>query len=325
MEKPTILIVDDEISMTKSLERSLRGQFTILTANSSREALEILARNKIEVLLTDQRMPGLSGVELLAEAQKIKPETVGILFSGYSDTNALIDALNLGNVRGFLSKPWSLEQIQNILSKAVESYEVFTGAQNSKRITDEMIADLNAQIIDLRRLLDLVSIRGGQDPSAFSEMEITRQRDQQLREAESMERLSSGASTQLTAQIYGTSGLKNNLPDLFDEIVKQYSEVLDLSVEKRVYKVEGSPSELLRQMADQLGFLRAGARDVIDIHNSAFIKKINGKLIGKSQIYIEEGRITALELMGYLVSFYRFYYLGNYRQPRSVNTNQNPE
>ena len=70
MDRPAILIVDDEVEITASLARSLRGQFTILSANSAAEAINILEKNEVAVILTDQRMPGGSGLQLLEAAKK---------------------------------------------------------------------------------------------------------------------------------------------------------------------------------------------------------------------------------------------------------------
>ncbi len=310
MTKTPILIVDDEIEITKSLARSLRDQFNIFTANTCHEAIQILEKKDIAVILTDQRIPGMTGVELLAEAQRIRPQAVGILFSGYTDSSALIQALDLRNVQGFLAKPWSLERIQQVLRNAVHSYELITEEQETRRVSEELIADLKSQVSDLRQLLNSISMNDQEEKPTESELQKSQQRNQQSREKASMERLSS-STTSLTAQTYGTVSLKTNLPDSFQQIVVQYGNILEKAVEQRVYKVTSTISDDLRQMADQLGFLRAGARDVVDIHNEMIYTKVRDLSPGKSQIYLEEGQITILELMGYLLSFYQFYFSGS--------------
>ena len=257
MKKTPILIVDDEIEITESLARSLRSQFNIFTANTCHEAIQILEKQEIAVILTDQRIPGMTGVELLAEAQRIRPQAVGILFSGYTDSSALIQALDLRNVQGFLAKPWSLERIQQVLRNAVHSYELITEDQEQRRISEDLIAELKSQVSDLRHLLDSVSMNNQDEIPTGSDLQDSQQRDQQSREKASMERLSS-STTPLTAQSYGTISLKANLPDIFQQIVEQYGNILEKAVEKRVYKVNATISDDLRQMADQLGFLRAG-------------------------------------------------------------------
>ena len=82
---------------------------------------------------------------------------------------------------------------------------------------------------------------------------------------------------------------------------------MDLALEQRVYKVEHHTSEKLRLIADELGFVRAGPRDVAEIHSRALKQKRSEVSLQKFQAYVEEGRLTVLELMGYLASYYRLY------------------
>ena len=120
--KPTILIVDDEENVTRLLARSLEDRFTVLTASNGLDALQIIQRSDLAVVLTDQRMPGMTGVELLEKIHKYKPNTSGILMSGYSDAVALTAAINLRNVRGFIPKPWDLDDLRTKLDGAVNHY-----------------------------------------------------------------------------------------------------------------------------------------------------------------------------------------------------------
>ena len=120
--KPTILIVDDEENVTRLLACSLEDRFSVLTANNGFDALKIIQRSDLAVVLTDQRMPGMTGVELLEKSHKYKPNTCGILMSGYSDAVALTAAINLRNVRGFIPKPWDLDHLRKKLDEAVNHY-----------------------------------------------------------------------------------------------------------------------------------------------------------------------------------------------------------
>jgi PAS domain S-box-containing protein len=118
--RPLVLIVDDEQGVADALSRSLGDLFTVFTANSGVAALEILAREEIAVILTDQRMPGLTGVQLLERARHVRPATLGILCSAFFDNDALTEALNLGNVRGFIHKPWTLPELRRRVSEVVQ-------------------------------------------------------------------------------------------------------------------------------------------------------------------------------------------------------------
>jgi DNA-binding response OmpR family regulator len=141
-----------------------------------------------------------------------------------------------------------------------------------------------------------------------SELAATKQREQQEREFHSMERLSESPPASITAQIYSFGSLRENAPEEFEKAVAAYEHLLDSAFEQRVFKTNDVTSDNLRILADQLGFLRAGPRDVIEIHSTALKRKVTDAPLLKTQAYMEEGRITVLELMGNLATHYRLYY-----------------
>jgi DNA-binding NarL/FixJ family response regulator len=132
------------------------------------------------------------------------------------------------------------------------------------------------------------------------------------REAElsSLEQLSQRGPVSVTAQMYGAATLREALPDIFQRLVERYEQVIDQAVEQKFYKVNYALSDKVRAIADQLGFLRAGPRDVVEIHGVALKRRMAASRSTRSQVYIDEGRMLALELMGDLVSFYRNYAIG---------------
>lgn len=125
------------------------------------------------------------------------------------------------------------------------------------------------------------------------------------RELRNLESISRPAHTQVTAQMFGIHPLAKSAPEKFAELVESYMTVLDLALEERAYRISHSIPEKLRAIAEQLGFLRAGPRDVIEIHSTALKRKANNGTSRKHQAYLEEGRLLVLEMMGYLVSYYR--------------------
>ena len=128
----------------------------------------------------------------------------------------------------------------------------------------------------------------------------------------SLERLSAPPPTQTTAQSFGQLNLALAWPDKFETLVQEYSGILDLALEQRGYKAEGSISDNLRALANKLGFLKTGPRDVIEIHTAALKKKLLNSNRVKTGVYKEESRLAVLELMGYLVNYYRHrYYLAS--------------
>jgi PAS domain S-box-containing protein len=124
------------------------------------------------------------------------------------------------------------------------------------------------------------------------------------------ERLHALPETAVTARTFGLSPLCESLPEAFRELVQHYGDVMDVALEQRAYKVEHNISERLRSLAQQVGFLRGGPRDVVEIHSAALKGRVEGGVPQKAQAYAEEGRLMVLELMGYLVSYYRNYSMG---------------
>src|SRR5262249_12065549 len=120
------LVVDDEEEILTSLRGLLRTEFNLHTAQSGEEALEIMRRNVIHVILTDQRMPQMTGVELLREARHVCPEAIRIVFTGYADIKAVIDAINQGHIFHYLTKPWDPEELVTVLHQACEEYDRVT-------------------------------------------------------------------------------------------------------------------------------------------------------------------------------------------------------
>jgi hypothetical protein len=107
--------------------------------------------------------------------------------------------------------------------------------------------------------------------------------------------------------------LRESTPDLFRQWTLDYGALLDRAWERRIYKVKPDISEKLRVWVDQIGGVRGGPRDVVELHTRALENKIRGLPHAKAQAYVEEGRMMILELMVYLASFYRTYSIG-YRE-----------
>ncbi|GAB4254103.1 MAG: hypothetical protein Kow0065_00760 [Methylomicrobium sp.] len=120
----TLLLVDDEINIVNALKRSLRRDgYQILTANSGVEALAVLAEHRVGVIVSDQRMPQMSGADFLSEAKALYPDTVRIMLSGYTDLESVTSAINEGAIYKFLTKPWDDEVLRDTIRKAFEQYE----------------------------------------------------------------------------------------------------------------------------------------------------------------------------------------------------------
>lgn len=120
----TLLLVDDEENVLSALNRTLRRDgYRILTASNASDALEILAQNDVEVILSDQRMPGESGTEFLGKVKEMYPHTVRIMLSGYTDLSAVTEAINRGAIYKFLIKPWNDEELRAQIREAFRMHQ----------------------------------------------------------------------------------------------------------------------------------------------------------------------------------------------------------
>ncbi|SFP34346.1 Response regulator receiver domain-containing protein [Ectopseudomonas composti] len=115
-----ILFVDDEERILRSLAMQFRRHYEVLTESDPLRALQRLSEEHIHVLVSDQRMPQMSGAQLLAEAREIAPNTLRILLTGYSDLDAAVDALNNGGIFRYLTKPWDPQEMAFTLRQAAE-------------------------------------------------------------------------------------------------------------------------------------------------------------------------------------------------------------
>jgi diguanylate cyclase (GGDEF)-like protein/PAS domain S-box-containing protein len=146
----TLLLVDDEPNILASLKRLLRRDgHVILTANSGPEGLDVLSRHKVDVIISDQRMPGMTGVEFLRAAKVNYPDTVRIVLSGYTELQSVTDAINEGAVYRFLTKPWEDEQLREHIQKAFEH----KGLLEENRQLDIKIRTTNQELVAANRQL----------------------------------------------------------------------------------------------------------------------------------------------------------------------------
>jgi serine/threonine-protein kinase len=119
-EKARILLVDDEERIVTALRSIFRGKYHVFTATSGPEALEIVRKIQPHVVVSDQRMPQMLGVELLRRVKGLAPNTVRMLLTGYSDLAAIVGSINDGEVFRFISKPWDNQEIQKIMAEAAQ-------------------------------------------------------------------------------------------------------------------------------------------------------------------------------------------------------------
>lgn len=118
-----ILIVDDEPDVLFSLTGLLRRDFQVYTATSGQDALEIMQQHPVHVIMTDQRMPAMTGAELMENVRHAYPDAVRIIFTGYADTRAVVDAINRGELYRYITKPWDPDDLIEVLKDAAQRYD----------------------------------------------------------------------------------------------------------------------------------------------------------------------------------------------------------
>jgi signal transduction histidine kinase len=123
--KPPILIVDDEPEVLASLRSLFRREYKVLTAERGEQALDILRTGaEVHVIITDQRMPGMTGVELLSRVREEFPDVIRLMMTGYSDVNSVVNAVNEGSVYRYIGKPWDPDELSAVIRQAFERYRL---------------------------------------------------------------------------------------------------------------------------------------------------------------------------------------------------------
>jgi response regulator RpfG family c-di-GMP phosphodiesterase len=161
-----LLIVDDELPNLRLLERLFANDFQCLTASSGLEAIRLLEQHDVAILITDQRMPGMTGIELLKRTAPLRPHMVRILLTGYTDVEALVEAINSGLVYMYVSKPWSNDDLKLRVNRACEHHV------NNK--TSQALADANQRLqqrlSEIKRsvVIGLAEMLNVRDPDGYS-------------------------------------------------------------------------------------------------------------------------------------------------------------
>ncbi|MDR3479868.1 MAG: EAL domain-containing protein [Burkholderiaceae bacterium] len=221
-EKPprTLLLVDDESNILNALKRLLRGgRFKILTAGSGQAGLDIMAQQAVDVIVSDQRMPGMTGVEFLGIAKNLYPDTVRIVLSGYTELHSVTDAVNQGAIYKFLTKPWDDEQLKGHIEEAFRRKEM---ADENRRLNLEVSTANQELAAANRKLEELVKMKQQQIARDEISLDIVREALRQIPLAvigvddDDMAVFANDAAQSLfdkTASILG-SDIKQLIPDL---------------------------------------------------------------------------------------------------------------
>jgi serine/threonine-protein kinase len=172
--RPCILFVDDEERVVNQLRIIFRQDYEVHTATSGAAALQILQSTQIDVVVSDQRMPGMTGIEFLAQVRRLQPSAMRLLLTGYSDLAAIVGSVNEGEVFRFINKPWDHAEIQATIASAVQAG---SAARVAAVPNDQAVQDFMAQaaqrpqvliIDDQRSDLDAIAQLLGEDHACLT-------------------------------------------------------------------------------------------------------------------------------------------------------------
>ena len=135
LEKVGVLYIDDEEHNLLSFKASLRREFNVYTAISPEAAKEFLDKEDLKVVVSDQRMPKTTGVDFFSSLKETHPEPIRILLTGYSDMQAVVDAINKGEVYRYLTKPWDATSMVSTINQAIEIFDL---RKDNKRLLEEL-------------------------------------------------------------------------------------------------------------------------------------------------------------------------------------------
>jgi PAS domain S-box-containing protein len=140
MGKYNILLVDDEITSLNSLERALRRDYQVFSVTNGEDALVIMEKEEINLIISDHRMPGMTGLELLEKVMQQYPDTIRIILTAYADQSLLMDAINTTRVHSFINKPWTPEHIKSVVSKW-EAVSKLEESEAKRRLTEKALKE----------------------------------------------------------------------------------------------------------------------------------------------------------------------------------------
>src|SRR5579862_6029559 len=149
--KHCLLVVDDEPDLVHSVQDLLRFDYRVLGATRAADGLKIMDKEEVHIVMTDQRMPEMTGVEFLKKLRQTHPDVVRLLFTAYADIKAVIDAINQGSVYRYIPKPFDPQELQTVLKQAVEHYELLAERKDLLSQLQAKNAQLESANAELRQ------------------------------------------------------------------------------------------------------------------------------------------------------------------------------
>jgi CheY-like chemotaxis protein len=269
-----ILVVDDRQENILAIESILEGLGqNLVRATSGKEALRKLLDEDFVMILMDVQMPVMDGYEtseLIRQHPKLRNTPIIFVTAYSSEESNISRGYELGAV-DFIFKPVVPEILKSKVKVFIEL------AKKNELLRQQAIAKTKAE-------------------AERAELE---------RELQSLKELTDGTTKSISDLSRGQQALHESAPDVFDRLVKKYGILLDNALERQMMKVEIDVSDGLQELAEKLGSRGSGPRDVVDVHTTSLRAKCHEATPQKAQAYVKESRLTVLELMGHVVTYYR--------------------
>lgn len=294
-----VLLVDDEPSTLDSVQALLAESqpavdapidlFQIRHVDRLSLGLDVLKQrldsSDRQVVLLDLNLPDSQGIATVETVRQAHPDVPVIVLTGVSDEVVAVQVIESG-AQGFLSK--------DNLDPNLLAYALLLAADRQRGAT--VLANPDSTDANLSGSAAIKSPI--EEPPSRTEIE-------------NFERLANSVRpATVTSTLFESGLLKDAVPDIFTQMVETYIQILEQALEQKMFRVNHPISEQLRSLAQQLGFLKAGARDVVELHTLALTLKSEQENAVKARVYAAEGRMIVLELMGYLTTYYRKYFVG---------------
>ena len=280
--KASILVVDDRSENLFALETTLRElDIEIVTVASGREALERCLQQEFAVILLDVRMPIMDGFETATRIRQCER----------SRTTPIIFVTAMDREERDVFRGYSLGAVDYIFKPI---------------IADILRAKVSVFVSLYKRTKEVLEMKAREEQRLARELAEAREAQEQLeRELRPPEGFAASSQATVAARLYGRAPLRESAAEVHGRMMERYRGLIDLALEQRTHKVDHQVSLKTRDLAEELAFLNAGPRDVVEIHQRVMKGRVNKEPALKAKALLEEGRLIVLELMGYLVSCYR--------------------
>jgi DNA-binding response OmpR family regulator len=286
-----VLLVEDSPELAALIQAVLaephgRGvanvAYQVVHVEQLGSALARLDRGDVDVVLLDLTLPDSQGLDTFIRLHTHMPTVPIVVLSAVDDEELAATAVREGAQDYLVKGQMPLELVARSLRYAIER-----------------------QRAEANLLREQAARTAAEEALRHARRADKQRRQRQRRELRSLEQLAAPTTVTVTARVFGIEPLSRTLPDTFRDLIQRYAQLLDLGVEQRTYKVDHRLSDALRAMAEELGFLNAGPRDVVELHTAALKQRIASVPPLRAQAYVDEARVMVLELMGYLVAYYR--------------------